>query len=143
MKFIKARWAAVAALAAISTIVPAKAEPLKNIVLVHGAWVDASGWKSVYEHLIRKGFKVTMVQEPETSFADDVTATKRILDLQTGPRFSSVIAMAARSSPRPASTRMSSVWCMLPPTLQMSARTKARSERRRRAFWPRPKARLR
>ena len=57
----------------------------KNIVLVHGAWVDASGWKPVYEILTKKGFNVTMVQEPETSFADDVTATKRMLDLQDGP----------------------------------------------------------
>jgi pimeloyl-ACP methyl ester carboxylesterase len=57
----------------------------KNIVLVHGAWVDASGWKPVYEILTKEGFNVTMVQEPETSFADDVTATKRVLDLQDGP----------------------------------------------------------
>ena len=84
MKFIKARWAAVAALAAMSTVVSARAEPLKNIVLVHGAWVDGSGWKPVYDHLISKGFNVTMVQEPETSLADDVTAAKRVLDLQDG-----------------------------------------------------------
>jgi len=60
------------------------AESVKNIVLVHGAWVDASGWKGVYDILIREGFKVSMVQEPETSFADDVTATRRILDQQEG-----------------------------------------------------------
>ena len=64
---------------------PVSADPVKNIVLVHGAWVDASGWKPVYEILTKQGFHVTMVQEPETSFADDVTATKRILDLQDGP----------------------------------------------------------
>ncbi len=63
----------------------ARAEPLKNIVLVHGAWVDGSGWKPVYEILVKEGFNVTMVQEPETSFADDVAATKRVLDLQDGP----------------------------------------------------------
>jgi pimeloyl-ACP methyl ester carboxylesterase len=67
------------------TAVPATAEPLKNIVLVHGAWVDASGWRPVYEILTRNGFLVTMVQEPETAFADDVVAAKRILDLQNGP----------------------------------------------------------
>src|SRR6187200_3072323 len=61
------------------------ADPLKNIVLVHGAWVDASGWKPVYEILSKDGFHVTMVQEPETSFADGVAAAKRILDLQDGP----------------------------------------------------------
>jgi pimeloyl-ACP methyl ester carboxylesterase len=63
----------------------AGAAPLKNIVLVHGAWVDASGWKPVYEQLTREGFHVTMVQEPETSFPDDIAATKRVLDLQHGP----------------------------------------------------------
>lgn len=63
----------------------AEAAALKNIVLVHGAWVDASGWKGVHERLVKDGYHVTMVQEPETSFADDVSATKRILDLQDGP----------------------------------------------------------
>ena len=56
-----------------------------NVVIVHGALVDGSGWKSVYELLIRDGFKVTIVQDPQTSLADDVAATKRILDLQDGP----------------------------------------------------------
>jgi pimeloyl-ACP methyl ester carboxylesterase len=74
-----------AAISFVWTTVPAAAEPLKNIVLVHGAWVDASGWRPVYEILTRYGFLVTMVQEPETAFADDVVATKRILDLQHGP----------------------------------------------------------
>jgi pimeloyl-ACP methyl ester carboxylesterase len=64
---------------------PALAAPVKNIVLVHGAWVDASGWKPVYEILTKDGYNVTMVQVPETSFQDDVAATKRTLDLQTGP----------------------------------------------------------
>ena len=77
--------AVMAALATASAMAPAWAEPIKNIVLVHGAWVDASGWKPVYEILTKEGFRVTMVQEPETSFADDVTAAKRILDLQEGP----------------------------------------------------------
>src|SRR5262245_37221584 len=63
----------------------ASATPVKNIVLVHGAWVDASGWKAVYEQLERESFNVSMVSEPETSFADDVAATKRVLDLQDGP----------------------------------------------------------
>ena len=85
MKNFKACLAIVAALSLASTVVPASADPLKNIVLVHGAWVDASGWKPVYEILTKEGFNVTMVQEPETSFADDVAATKRILDLQDGP----------------------------------------------------------
>jgi pimeloyl-ACP methyl ester carboxylesterase len=85
MKPLNAGLAFAAALSLLSTVAPARAEPLKNIVLVHGAWVDASGWKPVYEILTREGFRVSMVQEPETSFADDVTATKRLLDLQDGP----------------------------------------------------------
>src|SRR3954471_12516160 len=85
MKHLNAGVAFAAALSLFSTIVPAKAEPVKNIVLVHGAWVDASGWKPVYEILTKEGFHVSMVQEPETTFADDVTAAKRILDLQDGP----------------------------------------------------------
>jgi pimeloyl-ACP methyl ester carboxylesterase len=85
MKNFKACLAIAAALTFASPAIPASAAPLKNIVLVHGAWVDASGWKPVYEILTKEGFKVTMVQEPETSFPDDVTAAKRILDLQDGP----------------------------------------------------------
>src|ERR1044072_3822466 len=85
---MKPRIACLAFAAAVSlfaTLDAAHAEPLKNIVLVHGAWVDASGWKPVYEILTKEGFHVPMVQEPEASFADDVTAAKRILDLQNGP----------------------------------------------------------
>ena len=85
MKSLKVWMAVVFALSLASRTVPVSADSLKNIVLVHGAWVDASGWKAVYEILIREGFTVTMVQEPETSFADDVAATKRVLDLQDGP----------------------------------------------------------
>jgi pimeloyl-ACP methyl ester carboxylesterase len=58
---------------------------VRNIVLVHGAWADGSGWKGVYDILVKDGFNVSIVQEPETSFQDDVTAVKRILALQDGP----------------------------------------------------------
>jgi len=58
---------------------------IRNIVLVHGAWADGSGWKGVYDILIKDGFYVSIVQEPETTFQDDVAATKRILALQDGP----------------------------------------------------------
>ena len=54
MKDLKAGLALAAALSLISSAVPAKAEPLKNIVLVHGAWVDASGWKPVYDILTKE-----------------------------------------------------------------------------------------
>jgi pimeloyl-ACP methyl ester carboxylesterase len=58
---------------------------VRNIVLVHGAWADGSGWKGVYDILIKDGYTVSMVQEPETSFRDDVAATKRVLAQQGGP----------------------------------------------------------
>lgn len=74
-----------AALNAAAATGGAQAEPVKNIVLVHGAWVDASGWRAVYDILSKEGFNVSMVQEPETSFANDVVAAKRVLDLQEGP----------------------------------------------------------
>ncbi|HET6974980.1 MAG TPA: alpha/beta hydrolase [Pyrinomonadaceae bacterium] len=57
---------------------------INNIVLVHGAWADGSGWKAVYEILVKDGYNVSIVQEPETSFQDDVAATKRVLDQQDG-----------------------------------------------------------
>jgi len=59
--------------------------PIKNIVLVHGAWADGSGWRGVYDILVKDGYNVSIVQEPETTFKEDVTATKRILALQDGP----------------------------------------------------------
>ena len=77
--------AVLAAIAVASTASAARANPLENIVLVHGAWADSSGWMAVFEELSRQGFNVTMVQQPETSFADDVNATTRVLDLQNGP----------------------------------------------------------
>jgi pimeloyl-ACP methyl ester carboxylesterase len=58
---------------------------VRNIVLVHGAWADGSGWKGVYDMLVKDGYSVSIVQEPETSFKEDVAATKRVLALQDGP----------------------------------------------------------
>jgi len=58
---------------------------VRNIVLVHGAWADGSGWKGVYDILVKDGYHVSIVQEPETSFKEDVAATKRVLALQEGP----------------------------------------------------------
>jgi pimeloyl-ACP methyl ester carboxylesterase len=61
-----------------------QAHRVRNIVLVHGAWADGSGWKGVYDILVKDGYNVSIVQEPETSFKDDVAATKRILAQQDG-----------------------------------------------------------
>ncbi len=60
-------------------------ERVRNIVLVHGAWADGSGWKGVYDILVKDGYNVSIVQEPETSFKEDVAATKRVLAQQDGP----------------------------------------------------------
>ena len=45
-----------------------EAPQIRNIVLVHGAWADGSGWKGGYDILVKDGYKVSVVQEPETSF---------------------------------------------------------------------------
>ncbi|AXY74074.1 alpha/beta hydrolase [Paraflavitalea soli] len=58
---------------------------IKNIVIVHGAFADGSGWQAVYEALTKHGYNVTIVQNPLSSLADDVAATNRILDKQDGP----------------------------------------------------------
>lgn len=58
---------------------------IKNVVLVHGAFADGSGWRNVYDNLTSRGFRVSIVQNPLTSFDDDVAATRRVLDLQDGP----------------------------------------------------------
>jgi pimeloyl-ACP methyl ester carboxylesterase len=59
--------------------------PIRNIVLVHGAWADGSGWKGVYDILVKHGYRVSIVQEPETSFREDVAATKRVIAQQDRP----------------------------------------------------------
>ena len=69
---------------AVAETAPAKTGAT-NIVLVHGALVDGSSWRGVYEILRRDGYRVSIVQEPLTSLDDDVAATKRVLDLQDGP----------------------------------------------------------
>lgn len=59
--------------------------PITNVVLVHGAFADGSGWRGVHERLTDRGYRVTVVQNPLTSLQDDVAATNRVLDLQDGP----------------------------------------------------------
>lgn len=63
----------------------AQAPQVKNIVLVHGAFADGSGWRGVYDELTGKGYRVSIVQNPLTSLEDDVAATRRILARQDGP----------------------------------------------------------
>ncbi|MEU7824807.1 alpha/beta hydrolase [Catellatospora sp. NPDC049133] len=60
-------------------------QEIKNVVLVHGAFADGSGWRGVYDTLTARGYRVTIVQNPLTSLQDDVAATTRVLDRQNGP----------------------------------------------------------
>jgi pimeloyl-ACP methyl ester carboxylesterase len=84
---------AIAAAAAVTHIAGAahaaegtqQGQPARNVVLVHGAFADGSGWRGVYAELSKRGYKVSIVQNPLTSLADDVAATARILARQDGP----------------------------------------------------------
>jgi pimeloyl-ACP methyl ester carboxylesterase len=63
----------------------ANQEPVKNVVLVHGAWADGSSWAKIIPLLEKQGLHVVAVQNPLSSLADDVAATKRAIDAQDGP----------------------------------------------------------
>lgn len=86
-KTMTAAASAVIAGAAIGTFTAEASaqEKVKNIVVVHGAFTDGSGWRGVYDELTARGYQVTIVQNPLTSLADDVAATDRTLDRQDGP----------------------------------------------------------
>jgi pimeloyl-ACP methyl ester carboxylesterase len=56
-----------------------------TIVLVHGALIDGSSWRGVYDVLRRDGYRVSIVQQPLTGLEEDVAATRRVLDQQEGP----------------------------------------------------------
>jgi len=60
-------------------------QTVKNIVLVHGGFVDGSGWEGVYKILTKKGYNVTVVQNPTITLEGDVAVTKRAIDAQNGP----------------------------------------------------------
>lgn len=82
------------------------ADPVKNVVLVHGAFADGSGWGGVADILKKDGYSVTIVQPPETSLEEDVAATKRVLDAQDGPTvlvghsYGGIIITAAGNNPK-------------------------------------------
>lgn len=81
------RFVSMAAIAFATSVIAfaAQAAEVKNVVIVHGALADGSGWRKATEILQNRGYNVTIVQEPITSIADDVAATNRVLDLQEGP----------------------------------------------------------
>lgn len=67
-----------------AAVAPARAEPVKNIVIVHGAFADGSGWEAVYRILTKDGYNVSIVQNSTVSLAADVTATQNVLANQNG-----------------------------------------------------------
>src|SRR3954463_10233367 len=81
-------------------------EGVKNVVLVHGGFVDGSGWQGVYDILTKDGYNVSIVQNPTTSLADDVAATRRTLAAQNGPAilvghsYGGVVITEAGNDPR-------------------------------------------
>ena len=80
--------------------------PARNIVLVHGGFVDGSGWEAVYRSLKKDGFTVSIVQNPTISLADDVQATRRVVAAQDGPvilvghSYGGVVITEAGNDPR-------------------------------------------
>ncbi len=76
---------ALTASAIASAATPDTPPGAKNIVIVHDAFVDGSGWHVVHDILIHKGYKVTVVQEPLTTLDADVAATRDVIDAQEGP----------------------------------------------------------
>jgi pimeloyl-ACP methyl ester carboxylesterase len=74
---------------ALSLAASASAQPaapaVKNVILVHGAFADGSGWRGVYDQLTARGYKVSIVQNPLTSLEADVEATNRVIARQDGP----------------------------------------------------------
>jgi pimeloyl-ACP methyl ester carboxylesterase len=77
-------WANIVNLRALPMNIPRSSE-IRNVVLVHGGFVDGSGWSQVYRGLREDGYDVTVVQNPTTSLADDVAATRLALSQQSGP----------------------------------------------------------
>jgi pimeloyl-ACP methyl ester carboxylesterase len=89
-KFVRNMVAACLALAIIGAAAKASAQTqpaagIKTVLLVHGAWADGSSWSKIVPLLEARGLRVVCVQIPLTSFADDVAATQRALDLEDGP----------------------------------------------------------
>src|SRR5689334_5272217 len=79
---------AIAAIAFSVTAGPAEAQtvrPVKNVVLVHGAFADGSGWEAVAKILEKDGYTVSVAQPPETSYADEVKYAKATVDAMGGP----------------------------------------------------------
>jgi pimeloyl-ACP methyl ester carboxylesterase len=91
-------------------------QPIRNIVLVHGAFVDGSGWEGVYRILAAKGYKVAVVQHPTASLAEDVGYVQRAVEAQGGPvvlvghSYGGVVITEAGRSPKVAALVYIAAW---------------------------------
>ena len=101
------RIAAALAISSAAVAAPAAmAAPVKNIVLVHGFFADGSGWQGVADILQRDGFNVAVVQQPETSLADDVKATNYAINtldgdsILVGHSYGGVVITEAGNNPK-------------------------------------------
>jgi pimeloyl-ACP methyl ester carboxylesterase len=103
---IKSITLASAALAASSSLSAAVPEKPVSVVLVHGGFVDGSGWQGVYSQLTKDGYEVIVVQNPTTSLADDVAVTKRAIAaarhpvVLVGHSYGGVVITEAGSDPK-------------------------------------------
>src|SRR5580700_4156593 len=104
-------------------------EHIENVVLVHGAFADGSGWEAVANILKNDGYTVSVVQHPETSYAEDQKYTKAASTPWTGQWFSSATVMAGPSSPRPVIIQRFRRWSTSLPLRLMKVRAARRSNR--------------
>jgi hypothetical protein len=101
---------------------------IRNIVLVHGAWADSSGWRGVYDILVKYGYRVSIVQEPETSFKEDVAAEPASWVNKMGRAFLLRTVTGERSSRTPGIIRQWLAWCISRHTCRMPAKMNPTSE---------------
>jgi pimeloyl-ACP methyl ester carboxylesterase len=99
---------------AIARAQATRTQTVKNIVLVHGGFVDGSGWEDVYKILTKKGYNVTVVQNPTISLEGDVAVTKRVIDAQNGPVILVGHSYGGGSSVKRAQIRMLLALCISP-----------------------------
>jgi hypothetical protein len=116
------------ALATQNLSAPKQGRNIRNIVLVHGAWANGSGWKGVYDILVKDGYNISIVQEPETSFKEDAAATKRTLALQDGPCILVAHSYGEPSLRKLGWIRRLSDWSTSQPTCQTLERTRWTTE---------------
>src|SRR5438094_6472056 len=94
---------------------------MNNIVLVHGGFVDGSGWESVYQILKGDGYQVSIVQNPTISLEDDVAVTRRILAAQDGPAILVGRSYGGAVTPKPETIPRLRGSCISPPLLRTRA----------------------